>query len=113
MAFRACRRYGASMTANQTVATVVDQERRRRGLTRLQLAALLGTNSAWVSRKLNGDRAWTMDDLDLVSERLGLPLPVLLMRPVVERATQRCRTLVQWATRRYHTRTRPMSLVTA
>jgi transcriptional regulator with XRE-family HTH domain len=70
------------MTANETVAAVVELERRRRGLTRLQLAAMLGTNSAWVSRKLNGDRAWTLEDMDLVSERLGVPLPVLLMAPV-------------------------------
>lgn len=48
------------MTANETVAAVVESERRRRGMTRLQLAALLGTNSAWVSRKLNGDREWSL-----------------------------------------------------
>ena len=91
------------MTANQTVAAVVELERRRRGLTRLQLAELLGKDSGWVSKKLNGDLRWSMDDLDLVSERMGVPLPVLLMAPLVQTATQRYRTFVAWATRRYHT----------
>jgi hypothetical protein len=40
------------MTANQTVAAVVELERRRRGLTRLQLAELLGKDSGWVSKKV-------------------------------------------------------------
>lgn len=70
------------MTANDTVTAAVEAERLRRGMTRLQLAAVLGTNSPWVSRKLNGQLRWSMDDLDLLSERLGVPLPVLLMAPV-------------------------------
>lgn len=88
------------MTANQTVATVVEAERRRRGLTRLQLGALLGKDSGWVSKKLNGQLRWSMDDLDLVSERLGIPLPVLLMAPV-EAVTLRYRQARAVITRWY------------
>jgi transcriptional regulator with XRE-family HTH domain len=88
------------MSANDTVTAVVDNERRRRGLNRVQLAAVLGVNTVWVSRKLNGDRAWTMADLDLVSERLEVPLPVLLMEPV-EVVTLRSRLGRPIVTRKY------------
>jgi transcriptional regulator with XRE-family HTH domain len=70
------------MTANALVTQVVEAERARRGLTRSQLAALLGVNPMYVSRKLNGTQRWSMDDLDRISQRLGVPLPVLLMAPV-------------------------------
>lgn len=70
------------MSANGVVTAVVETERRRRGLTRSQLAELLGVNAMYVSRKLNGLQRWSMDDLDRISERLELPLPILLMQPV-------------------------------
>ena len=89
------------MTANETVAAVLDGECRRRGWTRSQLSRALGVNTVWVSRKLNNDRGWTLDDLDLVSERLGIPLPVLLMAPVG--GQEALPTLAWGARRRHHT----------
>lgn len=66
------------MTANETVSEAVDRERQRQGLSRSGLARLLGWGPGQVTRKLDGQLRWSMDDLDLVSERLGVPLPLLL-----------------------------------
>lgn len=88
------------MDANQIVAAVVEHERAKRGLNRSQLAALLGVNPMWVSRKLNGDRAWTVEDLDLLSRKLDIPLPVLLMEPR-EAVTLRFRSAGTVITRKY------------
>src|SRR5512138_2483490 len=87
------------MTANRLVTQVIDQERRRRGLTQAQLARLLGMSEMTLSRRLNNKPgyAWQMDDLDVVSQRLGIPLPVLLMEPVV---TLQCRN--HWVVTRWY-----------
>lgn len=69
------------MTANDTITLAVEAELRRRGWTRLRLAQVLGWGSDQVTRKMNGQRRWSTDDLDLLSERLEVQLPVLLMAP--------------------------------
>lgn len=69
------------MTTNGTVTRAVLHELERRGMTRAAFARLLNQNPAWVTHKLNGHRRWSVDDLDLVAERLGIPVAWLLMPP--------------------------------
>jgi transcriptional regulator with XRE-family HTH domain len=84
------------MTAHATVTTVVEAELKRRRMTRADLARLLERPPAWVTQKLNGHRRWSVDDLDLLAERLELPLAALLMRPAPIRGE-----VVQLHTARY------------
>jgi transcriptional regulator with XRE-family HTH domain len=86
------------MSANDTITTVVNRERMRRGLNQAQLAEMLGRGDMWVSHKLNGRRRWQVDDLDLLAERLEIPLPMLLVATL-----QYLRSLV--VTLKYHPRT--------
>lgn len=70
-----------NMTANDTVSNVVLAELERRGMTRAEFGRLMGQERGWVTHKLNGHRRWSVDDLDLLAERLELPLAALLMAP--------------------------------
>lgn len=68
-----------SMTSNEAVTMAVTHELERRGMTRSELGRLLGHERAWVTRKLNGMRRWSVDDLDLLAERLEVE-PAELLR---------------------------------
>jgi transcriptional regulator with XRE-family HTH domain len=88
--------------ANQAVTLVVLAECKRLGITRAELARRLGQRPAWVTQKLNGHRRWTVDDLDLLAERLEMPLAALLLPPapirgeVVALHTGRYDSRIRW-----------------
>lgn len=50
----------------------------RQGVTRVELGRVLGQAPSYVSRKVRGERRWTLDDiqrsLSYFSERLGRPV---------------------------------------
>lgn len=92
------------MTANEVVSAAIEHELERQGLQRQQLAARMGYAPSWVTRKLKGDRRWSVDDLDEVSRVLGVPVAALLMAPrEALSATHRYLRRV-WITVRYPTR---------
>jgi len=62
------------MTANDEVTREVERELASRGWSRSRFARESGTSPAWVTRKLEGDRRWSVDDLDLLGRVLGLRL---------------------------------------
>lgn len=84
------------MTAQDTITAAIDAECQRRGWSRARLANELGWGRDQVTRKLSGERRWSVDDLDRVSSRLGIPLPVLLMVPamIVSEEYRRVRAIV-------------------
>lgn len=60
--------------ANTSVAEVMTQE----GVTQASLARTLGLHQSTVSRKLSGEIAWRVNELDILARSLGLPLARLL-----------------------------------
>lgn len=58
----------------------VRAEMARQGITQSDLATCLNENQPWLSRKLAGRIAMTVDDADRIASVLGLPLHVLLAR---------------------------------
>jgi transcriptional regulator with XRE-family HTH domain len=62
------------MTANDEVTREVERELEARGWSRSRFARESGVSPAWVTRKLEGDRRWSVDDLDLLARVLGLRL---------------------------------------
>lgn len=71
------------MTGNisQTVPATLRGELGTRELSKAALAKKLGKTSDWVTRRLRGDVAITLADLDELCRGLGLD-PVLEFRPV-------------------------------
>lgn len=67
------------MTSNEAVTARVCDELERLGMSRADLARAIGHERAWVTRKLNGSRRWSVDDLDVIARGLGLwPVELLL-----------------------------------
>lgn len=62
------------MTANEEVTREVERELELRGWSRSRFARESGVSPAWVTRKLEGARRWSVDDLDLLCRVLGLRL---------------------------------------
>jgi len=62
------------MTANDEVTREVERELELRGWSRSRFARESGVSPAWVTRKLEGARRWSVDDLDLLYRVLGLRL---------------------------------------
>lgn len=62
------------MTANDEVTREVELELESRGWSRSRFARESGVSPAWVTRKLDGARRWSVDDLDLLERVLGLRL---------------------------------------
>jgi transcriptional regulator with XRE-family HTH domain len=62
-----------------TVAAEVRAEMARRKLTQTALAALLGEQQWWVSKRLNRVIPFTIEDLDKIATALELP-PTHFMR---------------------------------
>lgn len=62
------------MTANDEVTREVERELELRGWSRSRFARESGVSPAWVTRKLEGDRRWSVDDMDLLCRVLGLRL---------------------------------------
>ena len=65
------------MTANNEVAGAVELELVARGWSRAQLARELGVSASWVTRRLDGSRRWSVDDLDVLGSVLGLRLALV------------------------------------
>ena len=72
----------------------------RRQMSGVKLAETIGRSQAYVSRRLNGDTAFDVDDLQMIAEALGVPVTALLpaspeqslnvrSQPVAERTTPR------------------------
>jgi transcriptional regulator with XRE-family HTH domain len=62
------------MTANEEVTREVERELEARGWSRSDFARELGVSPAWVTRRFNGERRWSVDDLDLLHDVVGLRL---------------------------------------
>lgn len=54
------------------------------GLTGQRLAELLGRSAGYVSERRTGKAAWTLDDVDVIAEQLGID-GLALLRDVAER----------------------------
>jgi len=68
--------------ANEAVTARVVGELERLRWSRADLARALGHERAWVTRKLNGSRRWSVDDLDAVARALMLSPCELLLETV-------------------------------
>lgn len=60
------------MESQRAVTERVEHELTARHMTRSELGRLLGRDRCWVTRKLNGDRLWALEDIDLLARGLGL-----------------------------------------
>lgn len=65
------------MTANDEVTARVLEELERRGWSRADFARECHLSPSWVTRRLGGDRRWTVDDLDVLARVLGLRLALV------------------------------------
>lgn len=86
------RRVAAGRVPLSSVAAMnVRAETARRGILQSDLADGLGMSRMAVSDRFRGRTPWTVDELAMVAEMLGVPLAVLLERsegtPVEVRAT--------------------------
>lgn len=70
------------MTAQEMVTETVENERKRRGLTHAEMAAMIGVARPTFTNKLLGRRQWGLDDLDRLSAALDVPLAWWLMSTV-------------------------------
>lgn len=62
------------MTPTKRVAERVKAIMSDRGVTQNDLAAALGVSQQSVSRRVNGLQPWSIDELAIVSDRLGVTL---------------------------------------
>jgi predicted XRE-type DNA-binding protein len=62
----------------QTVVSNVSAEMGRRRVTQKRMAQWLGISQAAASDRLNGKTAFTLDELDVLCERLEVPISVLI-----------------------------------
>ena len=70
---------------------------RARGESQNAMAAQLGRTSAWISRKMTGERGWDVDDLDVLAAYFGVAPAAFLMasdQSVNELAERRRRRVV-------------------
>jgi transcriptional regulator with XRE-family HTH domain len=61
-------------TLRARAAAEVRAEIARQQITQDGLAARLGVSQTWVSRRINGNTAFSTEDLDLVARALGVPV---------------------------------------
>jgi transcriptional regulator with XRE-family HTH domain len=61
-----------------TVGRAIRAELARRDLSQSSLAANLGHTQPWVSRRITGDRDWTVTELQRVADYIGVPLSTFL-----------------------------------
>ena len=66
------------MTTQETVSARLDAELRKRGMSRAQLAHAAGRTPAWLTKKMQGQRRWSVDDLDVLAWALELAPSVLV-----------------------------------
>lgn len=60
--------------STKKLARYIDALRTKRGITQKALAAAIpGSHQSYLSVRLNGHAAWTMDDLDHIAPLLGYP----------------------------------------
>lgn len=64
-------------TYSDSVAAEVRAEMGRQRLSQRQLAARLGWDPRMLSRRLNGEVAFSTSDLDAISDALSIPLSTL------------------------------------
>lgn len=57
----------------EAVVVAVRVEMARQGVTQTRLAELTGLSQAYISRRMTGDTALDVDDLDKVAAALGVP----------------------------------------
>lgn len=57
----------------------IEKERRRRGWTQVDMSAVTGWHQTKVSKLEKGRCRPTLDDLELLAEKFGTPLPKLLL----------------------------------
>lgn len=62
----------------QRVAAEVRAEMARRRVSQSELARRLGEGQPWVNRRVNGDVALDLDDLERISEALDAPITAFL-----------------------------------
>jgi transcriptional regulator with XRE-family HTH domain len=63
-----------STSLPQVVATEIRAEMARQRITQMALAARLGRSQPYVCRRLTGEVAFDLAELELVAEALGVPL---------------------------------------
>lgn len=61
-----------------TAAANIRAEMARRRITGRALADQLGRSQMWLSRRLNGDTAFGLDELEAVAAAIGVPVAQLL-----------------------------------
>lgn len=64
--------------SSQTVTREIRAEMARQRLTQRELAERLGSQQSWLSRRLTGGVALTLDDAELIAEALGVSLVQLV-----------------------------------
>jgi transcriptional regulator with XRE-family HTH domain len=60
----------------------------RRGVRQPQIMAILGMSQAAVSRRLNGQHPWDIDELERISEAFEVPVTELVWAPQSPRPDQ-------------------------
>jgi transcriptional regulator with XRE-family HTH domain len=76
------------MTTSRTAEPVLTEIKvwmARRRINQSELAAQLGVQQSWVSKRLSGKVALTVNDLGLISEALGVPVGEFFRAPSVKR----------------------------
>lgn len=86
------------MTGQDVVSKQVEGVLVQRGMNRADFARAMGRGRTWATAKLNGQRRWTVDDLDEIAATLGVSVVAL-----VSRTTEGYAALLRWTTTRYPT----------
>jgi transcriptional regulator with XRE-family HTH domain len=68
------------------IPLVVRAELARHGVSQTDIAEVLGVSQAAVSRRLSGRVEFTLDELRLIAERLGVPLSTFVPEIAVDAA---------------------------
>lgn len=71
---------------SETVGATVRAEMARRKVTQQQVADVLGIAQTQVSRRLNGQVSFNVDELQAVAHLLGMSVQSLVASPAAERA---------------------------
>lgn len=92
------------MAFNDSVSDAVRHELSRLGMSQTALAARCSVSSQWVTYKLQGERRWTLDDVELVARALDIPVTWLVLpREVVSPLTSRYPSVAARVTLEYLT----------
>lgn len=68
---------------NSAAVQSVREALRARGLSQVKAGKILGFSQPAVSRRLNGEVSWNLDELQVLAEHLGITVPELLEPPAV------------------------------